>query len=606
MRAVIAAQLQHAARLRARSGSSRVERSPRAASLVQRRDERLAASDGRELENVHLAEQLSGVLERLRQAEKHLAELADGINDVALLREQVCQLDIAFRECLPRLDKYDCVNDIEPLRLQLAQPDLPAAEKVVTLAVTSDKVAPSGDRITSPPRPPKAPRTLAPAPRPPASETKAEHSAEGPPAAEVHKPPAPKGSPPAPRRPPASEATAEHASEGTLAAAVNKDGGSADSVLATSSVASVVKAKPPCDADLLLGKYQVLEGSTLGEGGWCIVKRGRHVDSGLEVAVKTYRDQSLRTLGDAAVVAARFAREVEHFRLLGLSHRHERLPHSGVDPRSLFVNLLDFSCAPHSLALAPADDGRFYAILELAEQPLDAWLKQRREVRRPRPLGRSGGPDFVSGAELRELAAALAEGLSWLHSQGICHMDLKPSNIMRFGGRWKIIDLEGCSSLIAESDLSMDSFTPMYACPELAGAVLAKAASGDHLSTTLAGVALSEKFDVWSAGVILLDVLAHGEAFSETWNAFQEQAFMSFDDEPDPTLGFVEQWYQWLSAPDELVISDLVKEPASSVALLERCPELPLLLRGLLAKSPSNRSSTQDFKEHAFLRADAH
>jgi len=284
---------------------------------------------------------------------------------------------------------------------------------------------------------------------------------------------------------------------------------------------------------------------------------------------------------------------VERFRLLGLSHRHERLPHSGVDPRSLFVNLLDFSCAPHSLAPAPADDGRFYAIMELAEQPLDAWLRQR-----------SGGPDFVSGAELRELAAALAEGLSWLHGQGICHLDLKPSNIMRFGGRWKIIDLESCSSLSAESELSMDSFTPMYACPELAGAILAKAASGDDLSTKLAGVALSEKFDVWAAGVILLDVLAHGEAFSESWTTFQTQAFMSFD-EPDTALGFVEQWYQWLSAPDELVISDLVYEPASSVALLEQCPELPLLLRGLLAKSPSNRFSTQDFKEHAFLRADA-
>lgn len=366
----------------------------------------------------------------------------------------------------------------------------------------------------------------------------------------------------------------------------------------------------PAAGQLVLGRYRVLEGSLLGEGGWCRVLRAEDTqDDQLEpsgkrrrVALKTFHAQAMRQSGEAAL-GDRFAREIATFERLGLSRQH--LAASGASPSrfvksksggtdctpgDLVVNLLDFS-RQSPLTPSTTSDGRYYSVLELADEPLDAFLDRRCSAR-----------DFVALAEVRDLARSLAAGLALLHRQGLCHCDVKPANIMRFGERWKLIDLEGALALPAAS-LSLSCFTPLYAAPEVAQAVLADTAVVAGTAATLESFAPSAKLDVWAAGVVLLDVLAHECAFQETWSGYQAQHMMDFDAVDDGGLGFLKDWYEWLADPSPIRPSDFASV-ASSRALLDSSQELRELLFGLLAKDPNARLSTEEFLQHPFLALD--
>jgi len=330
--------------------------------------------------------------------------------------------------------------------------------------------------------------------------------------------------------------------------------------------------------------------------------------NGREVAVKTFRPQTVREFGDAAL-SERFRREVATFQALGVSLQHlsPALPEPasplGADPRLLFVNLLDFSREEDggcSMSKSPgrAPDGCYYSVLELAEESLETYVHRR-----------AGGPDL---AAFREIATSLAAGLAWLHAHGLCHLDVKPANIMRFGRRWKLIDLEGCLPLSTGAALSSDCFTPVYACPELArvavGASTAAAAGVKVSRATLSGVVPSAKMDVWSAGVVLLDVLAQRGVLEECMAGCMYCDMMDFDadardDEPDARG--LEQFYQWLADPAPLDFTLLLSEPASSAKLLAASPALQDLLAGLLVKDPDARLTAEAFRTHPFLAHDS-
>eukprot|EP00930_Biecheleria_cincta_P024861 TRINITY_DN17747_c0_g1_i1.p1 TRINITY_DN17747_c0_g1~~TRINITY_DN17747_c0_g1_i1.p1 ORF type:complete len:503 (-),score=118.75 TRINITY_DN17747_c0_g1_i1:47-1555(-) len=302
---------------------------------------------------------------------------------------------------------------------------------------------------------------------------------------------------------------------------------------------------------MVLGRYSLVQ--PVGEGGWCSVWRAEEKTPGpcpgRFVAVKTYRDQLLREVADDAL-ADRFRREVATFRRLG-ADRHQETAGGDtacaqVDPRKLLVNLLDLSGAWSEPARS-TDDGRYYAVLELAEESLEGWLRNRP----------AGIPAALAGAQ--EVGAALCNSLAWLHAHSLCHLDVKPANILRFGGLWKLIDLEGAlelpggtaSSPEAAQILSTDGFTPLYAAPEMARAVLQQ-----PKTSLLSDLLPAATMDVWSAGVVVLDVLAGVSVFEETFAGYQAQALMSFDaEDADERQGLLD-WYGWLSEETPLKLSD--------------------------------------------------
>mmetsp|Transcript_115029 Transcript_115029/g.229018 ORF Transcript_115029/g.229018 Transcript_115029/m.229018 type:complete len:501 (+) Transcript_115029:103-1605(+) len=241
-------------------------------------------------------------------------------------------------------------------------------------------------------------------------------------------------------------------------------------------------------------------------------------------------------------------------------------------------------------------DGRYYLVLELAVETLEEWIQHRAESR-----------DFVRLEEVRSVTATLAAGLAWLHSHGLCHLDIKPANIMRFGdGSWKLIDLEGtvpmwCTS--KSSQLRLDGFTPLYTCPELAGAVLEDEAVLRGSTLALTGIAPSSKMDTWGAGVVILDMLAHESAFEEVRSGMAMQAMMCMDMEEDVDgIAVWEQtWYRWLVEPEPIAAEAYLTSLSSSAKLLQRCPELQDLLDRLLAKEPKFRLTAREVLEHPFL-----
>eukprot|EP00931_Biecheleriopsis_adriatica_P047163 TRINITY_DN27162_c0_g1_i1.p1 TRINITY_DN27162_c0_g1~~TRINITY_DN27162_c0_g1_i1.p1 ORF type:complete len:497 (+),score=115.29 TRINITY_DN27162_c0_g1_i1:61-1491(+) len=327
---------------------------------------------------------------------------------------------------------------------------------------------------------------------------------------------------------------------------------------------------------LLLGRYRVLDHPPLGSGGWCIVRKAEDLH-GEKVALKSYNSQAVRQVDSQALIE-RFRREVRTFQALdiGPSTPSSSSTSQG-ESRSVLVNLLDFSCEGGNKAAGPAADGNCYTVLELAEESLDAFLERR-----------AASGDYVVIDDLRKVSDALISGLHCIHSRGLCHLDVKPENMMRFqGGRWKLIDLEGCQPS-DEGRLKSDSFTPLYASPELARFALDGAES--------AGIAPTPAMDIWSAGVVVLDMLAHKAAFAET-KAGTACASL-FEEECVPCQG----WYEWLADPEPLNIESFIDTPAS-VQLLKGSPDLQDFLGQLLEKDSSRRPSAEGLKRHPFLQA---
>eukprot|EP00428_Durinskia_dybowskii_P021819 CAMPEP_0170201514 /NCGR_PEP_ID=MMETSP0116_2-20130129/210_1 /TAXON_ID=400756 /ORGANISM="Durinskia baltica, Strain CSIRO CS-38" /LENGTH=356 /DNA_ID=CAMNT_0010451723 /DNA_START=60 /DNA_END=1128 /DNA_ORIENTATION=- len=336
-----------------------------------------------------------------------------------------------------------------------------------------------------------------------------------------------------------------------------------------------------------MGRYELQEDPPLGIGAWCIVRRGVDLVSNRKVAAKSFNPHAYRGMGDE-FLRQRFSREVGIFKDLGLAHAYASADigtasasaaareEGGV--RDLLVNLLDFSrAAVGSDEPGPAEDGHCYTILELADTSLQAWLRKR-----------LGAREFVTLEEMRFFARSLAEGLSCLHERDLFHLDVKPENIMRFGSRWKLIDLEGCLPGGREARIV---FSPLYAAPELARFTL-KHGSAEGLEPTAA-------MDIWAAGVVLLDVLVHGSALEETKAGLDTGNLFEEDD------GALQQEHGTSGSVGEepLDFKDLLSDaPASSRELLQ-ISELYDLLQRLLHKDPAQRLTMQQFRQHPFFAA---
>ena len=76
------------------------------------------------------------------------------------------------------------------------------------------------------------------------------------------------------------------------------------------------------------------------------------------------------------------------------------------------------------------------------------------------------------------------------------HRDIKPHNLVLFGLKWKVIDLE--SARRAGEPVSM-KVSPSYCSPELARAVLGKQADRMRAACTL---------DLWSFGLVRFELFA--------------------------------------------------------------------------------------------------
>jgi serine/threonine protein kinase len=117
--------------------------------------------------------------------------------------------------------------------------------------------------------------------------------------------------------------------------------------------------------------------------------------------------------------------------------------------------------------------------------------------------------DSLSLADVLDIVAQVASALSAAHAAGIVHRDIKPENIMRRGdGIVKVLDF-GIAKLLESTPPDVPSITRTQT--EI-GAVLGTVG---YMSPEQArGLAVDERTDIWSLGVVLYEMLAHRAPFT--------------------------------------------------------------------------------------------
>ena len=125
--------------------------------------------------------------------------------------------------------------------------------------------------------------------------------------------------------------------------------------------------------------------------------------------------------------------------------------------------------------------------------------------------------DKLTLAEALDIVSQVLNGLSAAHAGGIVHRDIKPDNVMRRkDGTVKILDF-GIAKLIEESASELTTLTSRVTSRTEFGTVLGTIA---YISPEQArGLAVDERSDVWSVGVMLYEILAGRRPFSGPTNA---------------------------------------------------------------------------------------
>jgi serine/threonine-protein kinase len=150
-------------------------------------------------------------------------------------------------------------------------------------------------------------------------------------------------------------------------------------------------------------------------------------------------------------------------------------------------------------------------------------------------LRAAAAESVLAGDDLKQMVVDIATGLAYLHSQDLVHGDVKPANILRYGGRWVLSDF----GLVQGAGPAQPEGTIGYMAPE----------RFSGLNST--------KSDVYSLGVTLYAALS-GEARIEVSTL------------ADPTIERI--WNAIEEAPDPPDVSRL-RVPTTVRRLLERVLE---------------------------------
>ena len=142
--------------------------------------------------------------------------------------------------------------------------------------------------------------------------------------------------------------------------------------------------------------------------------------------------------------------------------------------------------------LTKANAEKFYLlVMPLADRNLFVSLKQERWA----------GKNME---EVRHVFVQLVHCVDHMHEKGVLHADLKPLNIVRTGGQWKLIDLDAACAIGKEpmGHKTSSAYIPPEAIhvDEKSFSASVRSAKGGDVWTAHAS------FDVWSLGCILYQI----------------------------------------------------------------------------------------------------
>lgn len=229
------------------------------------------------------------------------------------------------------------------------------------------------------------------------------------------------------------------------------------------------------------------ETGVLGEGTFCICRRGRALVTGKDVAVRTYKagvnDMTLTLFKQLVAVLQELHRPFER----PVDPKLWAKALEGVQPEDLFMRLIDYSTDAVGQPGPSAVKGEIFAITEIAQHGLKDYIDRKRMHSMP-----------PSKETVRDIAVSIVRVVAGLHAKGFVHLDLKPENFMFFDGRLKLIDVDGCVKL--GTDIFRDSvvnFDPCYCAPEWAC----------FLSEGEPSIVATPGLDSWSVGCTLCELV---------------------------------------------------------------------------------------------------
>ncbi|CAE7207718.1 unnamed protein product, partial [Symbiodinium necroappetens] len=234
----------------------------------------------------------------------------------------------------------------------------------------------------------------------------------------------------------------------------------------------------------LQGRYTYSTHDVLGEGRAARVYKGIDRRLGSPVAIKIYRDTD-------RMCQHCFHNSIEMSSWLKRPMGRQPAGSGGLWTVDIMGHSVDSRGYP-----GVDSDGVMFTVMELGAESLEDVLANRcREER------------HFSLTELRELHWALVSLACQLESHGVVHLDIKPSNIVRFlkGERcqWKLVDLDCAVRAGVAVRYGDVTFTPPYMAPELARAYL-KAGPGNAQHCP---VVLAVSMDLWSVGICVLETV---------------------------------------------------------------------------------------------------
>lgn len=190
----------------------------------------------------------------------------------------------------------------------------------------------------------------------------------------------------------------------------------------------------------------------------------------------------------------------------------------------------------------------------------------------------------VSLREMQTLAVGMASGLAAIHSEGVLHGDLKPSNIIlrAYQPHPVITDFGTATWLRSDQTTSWHGGTPGFIAPEI-----------------LSGATPSARSDLYSLGVVL-HWLAAGRL--PTTVAGQHPPCLREFSEAFGRQGPLSETAELASIVDELLVSDPVKRLGSANDLVEK---LAACNRNTVSPAPHDSTSTIENKTpSATMRSD--
>jgi formylglycine-generating enzyme required for sulfatase activity len=167
---------------------------------------------------------------------------------------------------------------------------------------------------------------------------------------------------------------------------------------------------------------------------------------------------------------------------------------------------LQASGHPNVLPLLEADvyDGQVVIVSEYApDGSLHSWLERMQ--------------NNASVESAVEMTSGILSGLEHLHLRAIIHRDLKPANVLLQGDTPRLADFGIARILKTERQSGVIAGTPSYMAPEVFDGVR------------------SEKGDIWSAGVLLYQMLSGRLPFPQAEMSSLMGAIIRQDPQPLPT-----------------------------------------------------------------------